>query len=469
LWIPATRSRFKLASEKHAVILVFAVGVVLRAIPELVAYPYPIGYDVVNYYIPVVANFDAHWPTVSNQFPLYVLFLHFVNMATGLSTHSVVTGVAVAMFGVLGISLFYLSRWSLKLGIGLSIFLTLFVLFQMAVLRTAWDLHRDVFALAGLLFVFCLLGKKDAGRKGIAVILVLAAVTVAADRMIGALFCISSLAYAVMTRRRDTIATCILATGLFLFLLIASYSASDNSTNNIEILSKKTPTFYNPQNLLILFVIVNGLIMVPAAIGFLPMENNLLKVPLLVSLAGSFSWLAFPNNSLLVADRWIIISGIFLSIFAGYGIAHVVKNLTPRLSATIAGSVLAAFAAIGLAYAIMPYDKPFVMYGIARGSIEDFVPLTMQFNSLDIQDNDKLLSTITWINHNTERDAIIVGEKHWRGFMELYLEDERTYRFSDNPPVLAEALEKQGENVYLIGFDDRSPDIFTVIEDPAIR
>jgi len=221
--------------------------------------------------------------------------------------------------------------------------------------------------------------------------------------------------------------------------------------------------------LLILFVVVNGLIMVPAAIGFLRMENNLLKVPLLVSLAGSFSWLAFPNISLLVADRWIIISGIFLSIFAGYGIARVVKNLTPRLSATIAGSVLAAFAAIGLAYAIMPYDKPFVMYGIARGSIEDFVPLTMQFNSLDIQDNDKLLSTITWINHNTERDAIIVGEKHWRGFMELYLEDERTYRFSDNPPVLAEALEKQGENVYLIRIDGSSPVMFTVIKDSAVR
>lgn len=470
MWIYAPLSRFKLfASEKYAIILVLAIAVALRAIPELVAYPYPIGYDVVNYYIPVVANFDAHWPIVSHQFPLYVLFLHFVDIAIGLPAHSVVTGVGVAMFGMFGISIFCLSRSLLKLQIGPSIFLSVFVLFQMAVLRTAWDLHRDIFALTGMLFVFCLLDRKDAGWKRIVVILVLAACTVAADRMIGALFCTSLVAYAIMTFRRDIIAICILATGLFSFLMIASYSVSGTGISYMETLSEKTPVFYNSQNLLILFAVVNGLIGVPAAIGYLRMENKLLKVPLLVSVAGSFSWLIFPDISLLVADRWIIMSGVFLSIFAGYGIAHMVKNLKTRYSATIAGSVLAVFAAIGLAYAVMPYDKPFIMYGIVRGNIEDFGPVTMQFNSLDIQDNNKLLSAIAWINQNTDRDAVIVGEKHWRGVMELYLEDKRTYRFSDNPQILAEALERGGENVYLIRFDGSSPAKFTIIEEPTIR
>lgn len=449
--------------------MVFAVAVVLRATPELLAYPYPIGYDVVNYYIPVVANFGAHWPMVSGQFPLYVLFLHFIGTAIGLPAHSVVTGVAVAMFGMFSIALFCLSRLLLKFHIGPSIFLTLFVLFQMAVLRTAWDLHRDIFALTGMLFVFCLLGRKDTGWKRLVVMLVLAGFTVAADRMIGTLFCISLVAYAIMTWRRDAIATCILATGLFSFLMIASYSVSDTSIRNIEILSEKTPVFYNSQNLLILFAVVNGLIGVPGAIGYLRMGNKLLKVPLLVSLAGSFSWLIFPDISLLVADRWIIISGIFLSIFAGYGIVHMVKNLKARHSATIVGSVLAAFAAIGLAYAVMPYDNPFIMYGIVRGSIEDFGPVTMQFNSLDIHDNDKLLSAIAWINQNTDRDAVIVGEKHWRGVMELYLGDERTYRFSDNPQILAEKLERGGENVYLIRLDGSSPAMFTILEEPTMR
>jgi len=469
LWIHAPLSRYKLfASEKHAIILLIALCVMLRATPELVAYPHPIGYDVVNYYIPVVANFDEHWPAVTGQFPLYVLLLHLVGIVTGLTAHSVVAGTAVAVFGVFGLSLYYLGRSLLKLSVSQSVFLALFAVVQMAVLRTAWDLHRDVFALTAMMFTLSMLGRKDAGWKWVAAAFVLAALAVAADRMVGALLCISLAAFAVMTLRRDIITISIFAAGLFFALIIASYAALDTGAGGIEVSAEKTPVFYNSQNLLILFAVVNGLLVAPAAIGFLRMKSGLLKIPLLVSLAGSFSWLAVQDISLLVADRWVILAGIFLSIFAGYGILQVVKNTRPRFSIAVAGSALTAFAAMGLAYAVMPYDNPFVLYGAARSSIEDFGPVTMQFNSLDTEDSDKLLSVIDWINRNTEQDAVIVGEKHWRGFMELHLEDGRTYRFSDNPSALALGLEMQGKPTYQIKFDGGSPAMFTV-EDVAIR
>jgi hypothetical protein len=74
----------------------------------------------------------------------------------------------------------------------------------------------------------------------------------------------------------------------------------------------------------------------------------------------------------------------------------------------------------------------------------------MQFNSLDVQDNNNLLLAIAQINENTERNAIIVGEPQWRGFMELYLRDDRIYHFSNDPVALATLLEQQGYQVYLI-------------------
>ena len=124
--------------------------------------------------------------------------------------------------------------------------------------------------------------------------------------------------------------------------------------------------------------------------------------------------------------------------------------------------MLTAVAAIGIAYMIMPYDSPFVLYGVAQKSIEDFSPVSMQFNSLDIKDNGKLLSAIDWINKNTEPDAVIVGEKHWRGFMELYLGDQRIYRFSNNPKALAELLENQGYHVYMFKPDIKSNTKFAI-------
>jgi hypothetical protein len=440
-----------LTGEKQAVVIVFLLCIALRAIPELAAYPHPIGYDVVNYYIPKVVNFEEQWDTISKQFPLYVTFLYSLSSITGVQPSYVVVFVAVAMAGIFGVSLFYVGRNLLNLRIIQSVFLATFTVFQMAVLRTFWDLHRDVFALTTMLFIFCLLSRKDAGWKVLSITLALTAVTVAADRMIGVLLCVSLAAYLIISRRRDVALSVILATGLFSALMVASYQNNNANTTAVETSGgSSTPNFYSQGNLFVFFLVVNCLVAAPATIGFLRIQNSLLKIPLLVTLAGSFSWLIFPENNSLVADRWIVLSGIFLSIFAGFGILHLVNKLKSNLSTIAACSILAVFAVIGLSYALMPYDSPFILYGIVQNYIRYFAPATMQFNSVDIRDNDNLLSAISYINNNTERNAIIVGEPHWRGFMELYLKDNRVYHFSNDPFALAMTLGQQDQPAYLI-------------------
>ncbi len=434
-------------------VIVFVICISLRAVPELAAYPHPIGYDVVNYYIPKVVNFQEQWSAISNEFPLYVMFLYSLSTVVGLQPQAVVTSIAVAMAGVFGVSLFYLGRSLFNLRVIQSLFLATFTVFQIAMLRTFWDLHRDVLALAAMLFVFSLLSRKDTGWKVLSISLVLTAITVTADRMIGALLCVSLAVYLIITKRKDVALTAILAISLFSTLMVASQQASYyNTTNTIPAgaSGNNIPNFYNQGNLLVYFLGVTCLIAAPATIGFLRTQKSLFKIPLLASIAGSFSWLVFPENNLLAADRWIILTGIFLSVFAGYGILHIINKLKSNLSLIVACSILAAYAVIGLAYALMPHDSPFILYGALRNYITNFAPVTMQFNSLDIQDNDNLLLAIAEINENTEQNAIIVGEPHWRGFMELYLKDDRVFHYSNDPLVLATTLEQQGYDVYLI-------------------
>jgi hypothetical protein len=454
LWTGVSLRSSLLASEKLAIALVAAASVALRVIPELAAYPHPIGYDVVNYYIPVVTNFAEHWPQTAGQFPLYVTLLYLVHAATGLSAHLTVVSAAVATFGAFALSIFFASRSILKLGVPQSAFVAIFVIFQMAVLRTAWDLHRDVFALTTMLLAFCLISRQDLGRKGMVALFALAGLTVAADRMIGLLFCISLIAYAVIVRSKKAVAPAIFAAGTFAILMAASNVSSGVTAAGGGTSASAIPDFYNQQNLAILFAVVNGLLVLPGIAGFMRAKGSLLKIPLAISLAGSLSWLAFPDAVSLVADRWTVLAGIFLSIFAAYGILHLAKKMYAKMAPVVAGSVLAGFAIIGLGYALMPYDSPFPLYGAARAYVENFGPVTMQFNSLDIQDNGRMLSAISWLNENTEPDAVIVGEKHWRGFMELHLQNERTYRFSGDSGALAHALaSKIDRPVYFFEFD----------------
>ena len=451
-------------SEKHTVLVVFILCIALRAAPELMAYPYPIGYDVINYYIPTVTNFEDKWDIVSKQFPLYVTFLYLVSITTGLPAYPVVVAVIIVMTGIFGISLFYLGRTLLKLGISHSAYIAIFAIVQLAVLRTTWDFHRDIFALTMMMFIFSLFSRRSEGWKPLALILVLATLTVAADRMVGALFSISLVVYAIVKRRRDAALTGIFAIVMFYALAVPTHSVPNITTitsTEIPQNNNELEEFYNPADLLIFFVVVNGLLVAAAAIGFLKMRNSLLlKIPLLICLIGSFSWLLFPENRYLLADRWIILAGIFLSVFAGYGVLHLVRNLKKR--SAIAGFILGAFAVLGVSYAVIPHDSASAVYGIVGVHAKNLPPVTMQFNSIDVEDNDELLSSIAWINENTEQDAVIVGESHLRGFMELYLEDNRTYHFSEDPPTFAEILSKRGHQVYLIELDGKSPSLFVV-------
>src|SRR5215213_6726919 len=90
-------------SEKYTVLFIFSIASLVRTIPELIAYPYPIGYDVINYYIPVITNFDKYWPTISGQFPFYVSLLHVLknNIGSSISPHFVVTAFAIITYEIL--------------------------------------------------------------------------------------------------------------------------------------------------------------------------------------------------------------------------------------------------------------------------------------------------------------------------------------------------------------------------------
>jgi hypothetical protein len=424
-------------SEKYAILFIFSIASLVRTVPELIAYPYPLGYDVINYYIPVVTNFDKYWPIISGQFPFYVSLLHVINNSIGssLSPHFVVTTFAILTYGIFAISIFFIGRKILKINMTYSMYLTFFVIFQLTVLRTAWDLHRDLFSLSTMLLLFSIIyERKDINNRVVIIAsLLLAAITAISDRMVGLLCVLSLIIYTITDpKNRLTILCSLVCTFFFVFSLIQGYGSLHNNTIELLKSSQTMPTSYNPTNLLILFLVYNGMVIPLGIIGFKLWKNKLLKIPLLITGIGALSWIFFQELELLVADRWTILFGIFLSIFAGYGIIELIAKKNTNIAKIIGHSFLSIIVAMGILYAVMPYDEYFVLYVIAGKYIHDFAPLSMQFNVLYIYDNDNLIDLVSWINNNTDPHSLIIGEKHWRGWMEIKLQDERDYIFSDD-------------------------------------
>lgn len=435
--------------RKHPIILIFSIGCIVRSIPDIVAYPFPIGYDVINYYIPVITNFQQHWPLVSEQFPLYILILYLFQIGTNLQPQTLVSGSGVILYGFFSVSLFLISRRLLGLHEIHSLYLTLFIIFQLPVLRTAWDLHKDIFSLTLLLISVSLIYPLRAkiGQYSVIGSSIAASFAVSLDKMVGALFVASLLIYGFAVRTKYITLLSLLTIGFFVAVIALEYGNVRQSLQTLNRSAVFNPVDlqqepYSPKNLLILFLVVNGPLLVPAGFGFMRSDNRLLRIAIVITAIGSFSWLIFPDRQSLAADRWIFLFGIFLSIFAGYGIVKYSQTrVHPRYRTCILSVILGLSVALGLIYETMPYQFASVSEIMLGWSIEPFGPATMQFNSIPVKDTSELVKTIYWINKNTPKNAMVFGEKHWRGWMDIELQGDRSFIYDSNQYVSLQSLQ----------------------------
>lgn len=431
----------------------------------MVAHPYPVGYDVINYYIPVITNFQEYWPIVSEQYPLYVLILHFFQAATDLQPQILVSMSGLILYGFFSVSLFIMSRRLFGLGEFYSLYLTLFVIFQLPVLRTAWDLHKDIISLTLFMIAISIIFplRPKIGWYSLICSSFVASVAVTLDKMIGALLVGSFLIYGFVVRSKYISLLSLIIVGFFAAAIASDYGSIGQPFNvsaeysETNLLSQNSEP-YSPKSLLTLFLVVNCPLLVPAGFGLIYSDNRLLKIAVAISAIGSFSWVIFPDMRAIAADRWIFVLGIFLSIFAGYGIVRYAQTKThPRFRRRLLCLILGSSIILGLTYETMPYHIASFSENMLGQSIEPFGPATMQFNSIAVKDTGELLKTINWINENVPKDAIIIGEKHWRGWMEIKLQEDRSFLYySDTSGILQFWQNCRLENCYFLARSSQS-------------
>src|SRR5919108_3280222 len=442
---------------KYAYMIVFSVAVILRIVPEILAFPYPIGYDVINYYLPVMMNFETYWHTIANQFPFYVSLLYVISEVLHIDPRIVISGSIVLIFGFFSLTILSIGKHLFRLDNLQSIFLSVFVIFQLAVLRTSWDLHKDMFALTLVFFSLLLILKiPNLSRKLIALTATLSIISVLADRMIGLLLILTLTGLSFVKKDTSLAIVSVIMILIFALSLQANY---DSIEYNLKMAGTNNSinAIYNPLNLIILFLVMNTIMLPSGIIGIIKSKLTIFKIPLFISFVGSFTWIIFPNTSAFLPDRWIVIFSIFLSLFSGYGFITLIENRRIAISKKKLANyliVIIPFIFLGSAFAASPNGSYFNIYGTFYQFIGPYGPLTMQYNSISLTESSSLLSTINWINNdtNTPIGSVIMGSKHLRGWMELALK-ERTFLFADNNTKLLES--SQHGELYLLELNSR--------------
>ena len=413
----------------------FLLGCFLRIIPDLIAYPYPVGYDIINYYIPLADKLNTIFQNDSFQFYPYLLytFKSFIP----LNPQGLMISLSSITYGLFSVSIYLLLK---GLNLKPALFMTLFILFQISALRTTWDLQKDILALSfTFLIIYLILEDRKAYFFNIRIILFgiiisLVILTLLTDNMIGFLLIISlSIYFAIKKDIKYIISLTIIIISIISFLVVVDNTKNDsliNSINNILTGNIKENENYTPLNLGILFIMMNILSLPLFIYGLKYLHELLLYIPLSMGLLGSFTWIVLPYSAILLPDRWIIISGIFMSIFSSYGLIRLFSNYKDKPNYKILLPIMSFYIIIGLFYMILPYDYAFPIYGIFAEYTHFFVPSTMQFNSIDIVDNKDLSIAIDWLNNHTNPKSIIYGDSYLSGWMKMLLKDKRIFQYN---------------------------------------
>jgi hypothetical protein len=409
----------------------FLIGCLIRIIPELIAYPYPIGYDTINYYIPLAGGFQ------NEPFQFYTYLLYIFKSFIPLHSQSLIICLSSITYGIFSVSIYLLLK---GLNLKPAWYMTIFILFQISALRTSWDLQKDILALSFTFLIFYLiLDNRKAYYYKIRIIhfgliISLVIITLLTDNMISFLLIISlSIYFLIKKDIKYILSLTIIIISIISFLVLVDNTKNDliiTNIHNILTVNIKENVNYSPLNLGTLFIMMNVLSFPFFIYGLIKLRQLLLYIPLSMTLCGSFTWLVLPHSAILLPDRWIIISGIFMSIFSSYGLIKLFSNYKDKLNYKLLLPTLSFYIIIGLFYMILPYDYSFPIYWIFTEYTHHFVPSTMQFNSIDIVDNKDLLIVIDWLNNHTTPQSIIYGEPYLRGWMKTSLKDQRIFQYN---------------------------------------
>ena len=417
-------------------LFVFLIGCLIRIIPEITAYPYPIGYDIINYYIPLASEIE--FDSLNDQFNIFPYLLYILKISTFLDPHNLMIVLSSTIYGLFSLSIYLLLQ---GLNIKPALFMTIFILFQISTLRTTWDLQKDILALSFTFLIFYLIikdrnshmYKKKIIHFGLIISLVI--ITIFTDTMTSILLIISlSIYFSIKKDRKYIIFLTIIIMTISFLVLFDDINKNPLSRNINKIFTEniRANLNYTPLNLGILFIMINILLFPFFIYGIKSLHELLLYIPLSLTLVGSFTWLVLPYSSILLPDRWIITSGIFISIFSSYGLVKLFSYKSEnKPNYKILLPLLSLYIFIGLFYMTLPNDSAFPLYGIFSYYTQKFVPTTMQFNSIDIEDNRDLSIAIDWLNNNTNSKSIIYGDPHLRGWMKILLKDQRTFKYND--------------------------------------
>jgi hypothetical protein len=458
-----------LASAKFHRFLLLSVSfpLLLRAVPEILAGPWPLGFDTVGWYGPFIKDVEGRGLEFGLQSVgrdqvapgMFVLF----GLAAQI-THAppfVITKVAAPLlYSFLGFSLYYFARKGLRWDGRKSFLIVLVSALYFVSLRFSWDMYKNTLGYAFFLLALTRLGNPQRLRETF-VLLTLTGLCALASEFTSTLLTMMALLLfgweRAKARRWDVPALlvagiCGVATLYYGHLLLAQpslptplapFQQSGGILYNYVGLEEGGFVYKDLSDIYLSVLTLATVLFLPVApfavYGFFKERRLLLWSFTLV--VGSFSIAVYPFAAIPFWHRWLMML-VFPTLF--FATAGAIKA-GRRVLVTFIGLLTV----MAVAYVALPPDSALPYYTMPQAL--RYVPSSMMQNTIPILDCPDVVRVASWIDSQNISSGVLVENIRFYGWARLLVESMPAYLF-ENPHQVNRGDFSQYSHVYLIDF-----------------
>lgn len=440
--------------------LAFFVPLVIRVIPEIIMWPYVVGFDTLAYYVPNTLVWlqqgVGFWNFLATAPFLYVLLMGVT--AVGVPIVATLKVLAPLLLGLLGLAVYFYAHKTLGWSPKKSFLAVLFASLYFVALRISWDMLRSELALIFLFVALIFLEKTEKPlRNGVLLSLAMVSVVFAHQLVavimlfiVLATFVRWSLDHRMVDVRR--LAVCFIpAMFLFSMIVYANYVVSPNFSVLSSFPAKEAEGFWALVGFAsypamvadtLNFLVFCYLPLLPLVVLGLRLFNGNLQLNAWVS------WVSITVFSVLLGvvvvalpHRWILLLTYPLAFFAAQGFAHI-RNVY-RVGI---GLVLAA---LSLGFLVLPSSMALPYFGY--GSV--YTPISMTHNTVALSDCQDTMNALRWVGDKMDNNSRLLVHDAFYGWATLTLNREQLLPYGYYDPVsYAQGLLQNGSTyqMYLI-------------------
>jgi len=478
-------------SDKSTFILSFVLGFIIRSIPEVLSYPYPIGFDTVYYAARINDGVVwHHWTLVFSTWLLYAILTPLNGIMQ--NPFLVLKLVVPVIFALNSCGIYYFATRALGWSPRKALLASFFFTFSMASLGLSWHFHKNMLGLALLLFALPSISKIGTKRGfawfGLLSVLIVFSHEFASVILFTVFFGLLVIRFLKGERKRllrhlaaISPASLIFVMSIYVMLFLPRFDTQPNVIFAedivyphpaglffmVDYLRVELPFMYYPTyhdlvlHVTSLFALLYLAWMPLVLVGLF--REKLLDGWAILLFIGSFNALITPTFALDLWYRWMLMLVYPFVFYAAngiekvwktesrFGVPHVQWLKKMKVSKRSVFGILLLTSSLGSIFISTPlfFDR-FGVFSIP--TTYSYIPSTMLYNSIPLRDVDGVIKALDWLNGRMNDSSAVLLQQALVLWADLYLDKRHLiiYYQMNAEKALDVALERSFSPIYMI-------------------